>query len=269
MGKVMLQQPRNQLPRQLLVVVPPVRAVRLGSAGLMLPTAGVQLVDVQRAVAAFVPPLHPRGVVKGEIQLCQLAGGGGAQLGGKGVGVAAHHGAAVGAVDAVFVQVPLRKAGDKGAPHAGIGFFPWARRAPSRQSRRTPPRRWHRVPTRQNASPRRRLGRCRVRTQNAVGIEAVATEKRAGDHRVIHAKISLLLYVDRRAVRRLVQSYLGKLSKKNVFLPAQWPIILANLDKNRQKIHIFARGCGILLLPPCGRCNFLSNRMGANDHGLV
>ena len=123
MGKVVLQQPRNQLPRQLLVVVPPVRAVRPGCAGLMLPAAGVQLVDVQRAVAAFVPPLHPRGVVKGEIQLCQLAGGAGAQLGGKGVGVAAHHGAAVRAMHAVFVQISFRKAGDKGAPHAGIGFF--------------------------------------------------------------------------------------------------------------------------------------------------
>ena len=198
MGKVVLQQPRDQLPRQLLVVVPPVRAVRPGCAGLMLPAAGVQLIDVQRAVAAFVPPLHPRSVVKGEIQLCQLAGGAGAQLGGKGVGVAAHHGAAVRAVHAVFVQLALRKAGDKGAPHAGIGFFHGYAALPAVKAAAH----LHGGGTGCPHGKTPALGAvwvgAGVRTQNAVGIEAVATEKRAGNHRVIHAKISLLLYVDRR-----------------------------------------------------------------------
>ena len=198
MGKVVLQQPRDQLPRQLLVVVPPVRAVRPGGAGLVLPAAGVQLVDVQRAVAAFVPPLHPRGVVKGEIQFRQFAGGAGAQLGGKGVGVAAHHSAAVRAMHAVFVQISFRKAGDKSAPHAGIGFFHGHAALPAVKAAAH----LHGGGTGCPHGKTPALGAVRVgagvRTQNAVGIEAVATEKRAGDHRVIHAKISLLLYVDRR-----------------------------------------------------------------------
>ena len=198
MGKVVLQQPRDQFPRQLLVVVPPVRTVRPGGAGLVLPAAGVHLVDIHRAVAAFVPPLHPRSVVKGEIQLCQFAGGAGAQLGGKGVGVAAHHGAAVRAMHAVFVQLALRKAGDKSAPHAGIGFFHGHAALPAVKAAAH----LHGGGTGCPHGKTPALGAvwvgAGVRTQNAVGIEAVATEKRAGDHRVIHAKISLLLYVDRR-----------------------------------------------------------------------
>ena len=121
MGKVMVQQPGNQLLGQLLVVVPAVRAVGLGAAGFVLPAPGVQFIDVQRAVAALVAPLHPGMVVKGKIQLCQTAGRAGAQLGGKGIGVAAHHHAAVGSVDAVLIKITLGQARDKGAPHAGLG----------------------------------------------------------------------------------------------------------------------------------------------------
>ena len=190
MGKVMLQQPRDEFPRQLLVVVPPVRTVRPGCAGLMLPAAGVQLVDVQRAVAAFVPPLHPRGVVKGEVQLCQLAGGAGAQLGRKGIRVAAHHHTAVGTMHPVFIKVALCKAGDECAPHAGIGFFHGHACLPAVEAaadlhccgtggphRKTPPF---------GAVVGAGMG-----TKDAVGIKAVSIEEFTGNGGVIHAKISL------------------------------------------------------------------------------
>ena len=190
MGKVVLQQPRDQFPRQLLVVVPPVRAVRLGCAGLVLPAADVQLVDVQRAVAAFVPPLHPRGVVKGEIQLCQFAGGAGAQLGGKGVGVAAHHGAAVRAMHAVFVQISFRKAGDKGAPHAGIGFFHGHACLPAVEAAADLHCRGTGGPHRKTPPFGAVVG-AGMGTKDAVGIKAVSIEEFTGNGRVIHAKISL------------------------------------------------------------------------------
>ena len=39
------------------------------------------------------------------------------------VGVGPHDHAAVGPVDAVFVELPLAQPGDKAAPHAGVGFL--------------------------------------------------------------------------------------------------------------------------------------------------
>ena len=190
MGKVMVQQPGDQLLGQLLVVVPAVRAVGLGAAGFVLPAPGVQLVDVQRAVAALVAPLHPGMVVKGKIQLCQTAGRAGAQLGGKGIGVAAHHHAAVGSVDAVLIKITLGQARDKGAPHAGLGAlhghtgFPAVKAAAHLHGGGTggPDRKPPALGT-----VRGRAGMC---AQNAVGVEAVSIEKFTGNGRVIHAKIS-------------------------------------------------------------------------------
>ncbi len=86
----------------------------------MLPAAGMQLVDVHGLVVALGAPLHPGMVVKGKVlQVCQLAGGAGAQLAGKGVGVAAHDHAAVCPVDTVLVQVTLLHPGNKSVPDAG------------------------------------------------------------------------------------------------------------------------------------------------------
>ena len=67
MGEAVIQQPGNQLPGQLPVIVPTVRAVLAGGVGLVLPAACMELVDVQGQVAALVPTLHPAGIVKGKV----------------------------------------------------------------------------------------------------------------------------------------------------------------------------------------------------------
>ena len=190
MGEVMVQQPGDQLLGQFFVVVPAVRAVRLLAAGAMLPAARVHLVDVQRAVAAFVPPLHPRGVVKGEVQLCQLAGGAGAQLGRKGIRVAAHHHTAVGTMHPVFIKVALGQAGDEGAPHAAVGALHGHARLPAVEAAADFHSGGTGCPHRKAPAFHAVVGG-RVRAQEAVGIEAVSIEEFTGNGGVIHAKISL------------------------------------------------------------------------------
>ena len=89
----------------------------------MLPAAGMEFVDVHGQITAFIPPLHPCAVVEGKVQFGQAAGVGGADFGRESVGVSPHDHAAVGPVDAVFVELPLAQPGDKAAPHAGVGFL--------------------------------------------------------------------------------------------------------------------------------------------------
>ena len=150
----------------------------------------MHLVDVQRAVAAFVAALHPCTVVKAEVQLYQTAGRTRPQLGGKCVGVAAHHHTAVGTMHPVFIKVALCKAGDECAPHAGIGFFHGHACLPAVEAaadlhccgtggphRKTPPF---------GAVVGAGMG-----TKDAVGIKAVSIEEFTGNGGVIHAKISL------------------------------------------------------------------------------
>ena len=209
----MFQQPGDQLPGKLFVVVPAVRAVGLGAAGLVLPAAGVHLVDVHRAVAAFVAALHPCAVVKVKVQLCQTAGRAGAQLGGKGVGVAAHHNAAVGTVDPVFIKFALRKAGDKGTPHAGVGAFhghacfPAVKAAADlngggagRPDCKTP--------------AFGTVGGAGVCAEDAVGVETFALEKLTGNGGVIHAKISLYSMIVSALGAAVDRNHLGNLSNE-------------------------------------------------------
>ena len=190
MGEVVLQQPRDQLPGQLFVVVPAVRAVGPGGAGLMLPAADVQLVDVHGQVAALVPPLHPCAVVKGEIQPGQAAGVGGADFGGKGVGVGPHNDAAVGAVDAVFVEVALAQPGHKAAPYAGVGLLerdagtPAVKAAADLHGGRAG------CPDGKAPALFAAIALPRVCAEDMVGVEAVAAEEGTGDRGKIHTKDS-------------------------------------------------------------------------------
>ena len=46
MGEAVIQQPGDQLPGQLPVIVPAARAVLAGGVGLVLPAACMELVDV-------------------------------------------------------------------------------------------------------------------------------------------------------------------------------------------------------------------------------
>ena len=122
MGEVVLGQPGDQLPREVVVVVPPVRPVGGRRTGLVLPAAGVQLVDVDRQVVPLGAAGHPLAVVKGEGQAGQPAGGAGPQLAPEGVGVGVQLGDAVRPGDAVLVAVPLLRAGRPRAPEAGVVF---------------------------------------------------------------------------------------------------------------------------------------------------
>ncbi len=117
------------------------------------------------------------GIVKGKSSLARLLAVPGTQLGGKGVGVAAHHGAAVRAMDAVFVQVALCKAGDKAAPHAGIGLFHGHAAPPAVKAAADLHGRGTGGPHGKAPALGAVLVGAGVRTQNAVGIKAVATER--------------------------------------------------------------------------------------------
>ena len=120
MGEMVLLQPGDQLPGQLLIVVPGLGAVPLG---LVPPAAGVHLVDAEGQVPAFGAPGHPFPVVKGKIQHRQPAGSAGPQLGGKAIGVGVELDGPVGAGDPVLVAVPLGQPRHKDAPEAGLGPF--------------------------------------------------------------------------------------------------------------------------------------------------
>ena len=193
MGEVVVQQPGDQFPGQLLVIVPAVRAIGLCGVGFLFPAARVELVDIQGQVAAFVPPLHPGTVVKAEVQPCQAAGGAGAQLGGKGIGVGVEHDAAVRPVDPVFVEVALGKARNEAAPQAGVGFFHGHAGAPAIKAAADlhgggtggpdvePPALF----------PMGALGR--VRAEDAVSVKAFANKKALGEGGIHHAKDSLHL----------------------------------------------------------------------------
>ena len=150
----------------------------------------MELVDIQGQVAAFVPPLHPGTVVKAEVQPCQAAGGAGAQLGGKGVGVGVEHDAAVRPVDPVFVEVALGKARNEAAPQAGVGFFHGHAGAPAIKAAADIHGGGTGGPDRKPPALGTVRGRAGMCAQNAVGVEAVSIEKFTGNGRVIHAKIS-------------------------------------------------------------------------------
>ena len=193
MGEAVVQQPRDELPRQLPVVVPAVGAVLAGGVGGVLPTARVELVDVQGQVAALVPPLHPCGVVKGKIELCQDAGRAGAQLGGKSVGVGPHHGAAVPAVDAELVHLALLQPGDETVPDAGLGPLHGHAGTPAVK----PAADLHGHSTgRPDGEPPAlfaALAAAGVCAEGAVGVKARTQKKRTVDRRKFHAKKLLFL----------------------------------------------------------------------------
>ena len=190
MGEVVFQQPGDELPGQLFVIVPAVRAVGLGGVGLMLPAAGMEFVDVHGQITAFIPPLHPCAVVEGKVQFGQAAGVGGADFGRKSVGVGPHDHAAVGPVDAVFVELPLAQPGYKAAPHAGVGFLERDACAPAVKAAAD-------LHSRGTGSPDGEApalfavvtlpGMC---AEDAVGVEAVAVEEGFGDGGKIHTKDS-------------------------------------------------------------------------------
>ena len=156
----------------------------------MLPAADVQLVDVHGQVAALIPPLHPRAVVKGEIQFGQAACVGGADFGGKGVGVGPHNDAAVGAVDAVFVEVALAQPGHKAAPYAGVGLLerdavtPAVKAAADLHGGRAG------CPDGKAPALFAAIALPRVCAEDVVGVEAVAAEEGTGDRGKIHTKDS-------------------------------------------------------------------------------
>ena len=190
MGEVVFQQPGDELPGQLFVIVPAVRAVGLGGVGLMLPAAGREFVDVHGQITAFIPPLHPCAVVEGKVQSGQAAGIGGADFGRESVGVGPHDHAAVGPVDAVFVELSLAQPGDKAAPHAGVGFLERDACAPAVKAAAD-------LHSRSTGSPDREApalfavvtlpGVC---AEDAVGVEAVAVEEGFGNGGKIHTKDS-------------------------------------------------------------------------------
>ena len=221
MGKVMVQQPWNQLLGQLLIVVPAVGAVLLLAAGLVPPAANVHLVDVQRAVAAFVAALHPCAVVKVKVQLCQTAGRARPQLGGKCVGVAAHHHTAVGTMHPVFIKVALCKAGDECAPHAGIGFFHGHACLPAVEAAADFHCRGTGGPHRK-APPFGAVVGAGMRTKDTVGIKAVSIEEFTGNGGVIHAKISLHSMIGSARRHCMRHRCLGNISNKN---KTKWGIV--------------------------------------------
>ena len=189
MGEAVVQQPGDQLPRQLAVVVPAVRAVLAGGVGLVLPAARVELVDVQGQVAALVPPLHPGVVVEREVQFGQDAGRAGAQFGGKGVGVGPHHGAAVPPVDAELVHLALLQTGDEAVPDAGFGPLHGHTGAPAVKA--AADLHGHGAGGPHREPPAVPEGMC---TQRAVGVKAVAQKERTIDRRKFHAKNSFSIH---------------------------------------------------------------------------
>ena len=190
MGEAVIQQPGDQLPGQLPVIVPAVRAVLAGCVGLVLPAACMELVDVQGQVAALVPPLHPAGIVKGKVHPGQPAGRAGPQLSGKGVGVSPHHGAAILAVDAVFVQLSLGKAGHKAAPHAGVSLLHGNARPPAVKAAADLHSHSTRGPHGKPPALLPKVIPAGVRAQHTVGIKAFARKERAVDGGKIHADFS-------------------------------------------------------------------------------
>ena len=150
----------------------------------------MELVDVQGQVAALVPPLHPAGIVKGKVHPGQPAGRAGSQLGGKGVGVSPHHGAAILAVDAVFVQLSLGKAGHKAAPHAGVGFLERDACAPAVKAAADLHGSGTGSPDGEAPALFAVVTLPGVRAEDAVGVEAVAVEEGFGNGGKIHAKDS-------------------------------------------------------------------------------
>ena len=191
MGVVVFGQPGHQLPGQLVVIVPAaLAAVWGGDAGLALPAAGVDLVDVHGQVAAFVPAGHPFPVVKREGQHRQPAGGARPQLAGKGVGVGVHLDRAVRLGDAVMVAVPFGGAGDVHPPEAGLVFLHGdvlaAGPAAADRHRLRGGGEQGELPARLPMGPGRRMG-----PHPAVGVEALAVPECLRDRELIHTRILL------------------------------------------------------------------------------
>ena len=179
MGEVVLQQPGDELPSQLFVIVPAVRAVGLGGVGLMLPAAGMEFVDVHGQITAFIPPLHPCAVIEGKVQFGQAAGVGGADFGRESVGVGPHDHAAVGPVDAVFVELPLAQPGYKAAPHTGVGFLERDACAPAVKAAADLHSHSPRGPHGKPPALLPKVIPAGVRAQHTVGIKAFARKERA------------------------------------------------------------------------------------------
>ena len=190
MGEVVFQQPGNELPGQLFVIIPAVRAVGLGGVGLMLPAAGMEFVDIHGQITAFIPPLHPCAVIEGKVQFGQAAGVGGADFGRESVGVGPHDHAAVGPVDAVFVELPLAQPGYKAAPHTGVGFLERDACAPAVKAAADLHGRGTGSPDREAPALFAVVTLPGVCAEDAVGIEAVAVEEGFGDGGKIHTKDS-------------------------------------------------------------------------------
>ena len=93
----------------------------------------------------------------------------------------------------VFVKLAFRKAGDKGAPYAGVGAlhghacFPAVKAAADLDGGGTgrPDRKTPAFGT---------IGGAGVRAEDAVGIETFTLEKLTGNGGVIHAKISSMIF---------------------------------------------------------------------------